>query len=135
MPSTTQANTIPMVATRHLVQRSWQNRRYKDTALISLLAHRRCHLPVFWAFDQTVHTTLRNGNQSKGETVHYMLMETPYYAERIPNNAGQYGSKMHPVGYLSLGFDGLQGRALQWKGMPPDRWAPACKCNSRSAST
>ena len=76
-----------------------------------------CDLPIFWGYDQTAHTTIRLHTNIK----HYLLMETPYYAARIPKVDRFYGKVIRPEGYVSLGFDGLQGRAIQWKGMPPTR--------------
>eukprot|EP00959_Pyramimonas_sp_CCMP1952_P052123 1089436-Pyramimonas_sp.AAC.1 len=85
--------------------------------LAKVLNQSSCNLPVFWGFDQTVHTTI---NTLPGRVKHYLLMETPYYGARIPNTS-PYSRTIRPSGYLSLGFNGLQGRAIQWKDMPPTR--------------
>jgi hypothetical protein len=89
--------------------------------LETLLTHSRCDLPVFWSYDQGMDSALTSG-QGVGNATHYLLLETPYYAPRRPNKAGSYSNVMRHNGYLSLGFDGLQGRAVQWKNMPPDRY-------------
>merc|ERR1719409_1884977 len=81
--------------------------------LIAALNRTRCDIPVFWGYDQAVHSAIVDSKEGVGNVQHYLLMETPYYAPRRPNPPGQYGRKMHPSGYLSLGFDGLQGRSLQ----------------------
>ncbi|KAK3287832.1 hypothetical protein CYMTET_4674 [Cymbomonas tetramitiformis] len=59
---------------------------------------------------------------AKRTGVHYLVMETPYYAPRIPSVLSKYGRRVARNGYVSLGFNGLQGRAVQWKGMDSARW-------------
>lgn len=75
-----------------------------------------CDLYVLWGFDMTFHTA------AKRSGVHYLVMETPYYAPRIPSVVSKYGRQVADNGYISLGFNGLQGRAVQWKGMGSARW-------------
>ncbi|KAK3288399.1 hypothetical protein CYMTET_4126 [Cymbomonas tetramitiformis] len=75
-----------------------------------------CDLYVLWGFDMTFHTAAKRAG------VHYLVMETPYYAPRIPSVLSKYGRQVADNGYVSLGFNGLQGRAVQWKGMDSARW-------------
>ncbi|KAK3285546.1 hypothetical protein CYMTET_6855, partial [Cymbomonas tetramitiformis] len=83
---------------------------------VTFLRKKSCDIAVLWGFDLTFHEALRKSG------MHYLVLETPYYAPRIPSVSRSYSNKIKPNGYVSLGFNGLQGRAIQWKGMPNTRW-------------
>ncbi|KAK3253781.1 hypothetical protein CYMTET_36978 [Cymbomonas tetramitiformis] len=80
------------------------------------LLSNRCDIAVFWGWDLGIHHACKNLGK------HYLLMETPYYAPRIPDVQRNYSFEVQPNGFISLGFDGLQGRSVQWKAAHSAVW-------------
>eukprot|EP00240_Pyramimonas_obovata_P003051 CAMPEP_0118931280 /NCGR_PEP_ID=MMETSP1169-20130426/7673_1 /TAXON_ID=36882 /ORGANISM="Pyramimonas obovata, Strain CCMP722" /LENGTH=671 /DNA_ID=CAMNT_0006873759 /DNA_START=178 /DNA_END=2190 /DNA_ORIENTATION=- len=94
--------------------------RYNNNATVMgwqlLFEKLRCDLPALWSLDGSVVEALRRDNG------HFLLLETPYCAPRVPSVVNSYVRLMAQEGYMSFGFDGLKGRSVFWRGMPDTRW-------------